>query len=133
MASDLVKNCKGLSGLSACKCCCFENLLPAKQSTGVTWGTLTCGCCFCRYNVFVPTSCFKFVFLRKNIMSCELLNISLKLLSMFNMCQGLLIISLMFGSTELYVTENGIEFLRLGFQCFKSNDCKLPIILLFFQ
>ena len=30
MGSDLVKNCKGLSGLSACKCCCFENLLAAK-------------------------------------------------------------------------------------------------------
>ena len=47
MASDLVKNCKGLSGLSACKCC-FENLLPAKRLIGVTWGTLTYGCYLCR-------------------------------------------------------------------------------------
>ena len=43
MASDLAKNCKGLSGLSACKCCCFKNLLAEKWSTCVTWGTLTCG------------------------------------------------------------------------------------------
>ena len=32
------------------------------------------------------------------------------------------IISFIFGSTELYVTENGIESLRLGLQFFKSND-----------
>ena len=36
--------------------------------------------------------------------------------AMFNMCQCLLIISFMFGSTELYVTENGIESLRFGLQ-----------------
>ena len=83
----------------------------------------------CRYEKFlfvsylyVPISCFKFVFLRKAIMSCELLNISLKLLSMFNMCQCLFIISFMFGSTELYVTKNGIESVRLGLQFCKSND-----------
>ena len=66
--------------------------------------------------MLVPISCFKLVVLRKAIMSCELFNISLKLLSMFNMCQYLLIISFMFGSTELYVIENGIESLRLGLQ-----------------
>ena len=38
------------------------------------------------------------------------------------MCQCLFIISFMFGSTELYVTENGIESLRLGLQFFGSND-----------
>ena len=61
MASDLVKNCKGLSGLSACKCCCFVNMLGTKRLTSVTWGTLTCGCCFCRCKKFlvVPISCFK--------------------------------------------------------------------------
>ena len=72
--------------------------------------------------VFVPISYFNLVFLRKAIMSCELLYISLKLLSIFNMWQCLFIISFMFGSTEFYVTENGIESLRLGLQCFKSND-----------
>ena len=36
MVSDLVENCKGLSCLSTCKCCCYENLLAAKPSTGVT-------------------------------------------------------------------------------------------------
>ena len=70
--------------------------------------------------VFVPISCFKLVILRKAMMGCKLLNISLKLLSMLNM--GFLIISFIFGSTGLYVTENGIESLRLGLQCFKSND-----------
>ena len=74
MASDLVKICKGLSGLSDCKRSCFENLLAAK------------------------------------------------LLLMFNMCQCLFIIPFMFGSTELYVTGDGIESLRLGLQFFKSND-----------
>ena len=71
--------------------------------------------------MFVPISCFKRAFLRKAIMSCEL-DISLKLLLMFNMCQCLFIISSMFGSTELYVTEIGIESLRLGLQFFKSNN-----------
>ena len=55
-------------------------------------------------------------------MSCALLNISLKLLLMFNMCRILFIISFMFGSTDLYITKNGIESLRLGLQFFKSND-----------
>ena len=62
------------------------------------------------------------MFLGKLIKNCELLNISLKLLSMFNMCQCLFIISFMFRSNELYVTENRIESLRLGLQFFKSND-----------
>ena len=72
--------------------------------------------------VFFPVSCFKLLFLRKAIISCELLNISLKLLSMFNMRQCLFFISFMFGSTEFYVTENGIESLRLGLPFFESND-----------
>ena len=59
-------------------------------------------------------------------MSCELLNISLKLLSMFNMCQCLFIISFMFGSTELYVTENGIESLRLSLQLIKKKVIIYP-------
>ena len=129
MANDLVKNCKGLSGLSACKCSCSENLLTAKRSTGVTWDTLNYGCCLCRCEkflvvsyLFVPISCFKLVFLLKAIMSCELLNISIKLLSLFNICQCLFIISFIFESTELYVTENCIESLRLGLQLFKCND-----------
>ena len=51
MASDLVKNCKGLSGLSACKC-----MLVAKSSACVTWGTLTCRGCWCRYKKFLVAS-----------------------------------------------------------------------------
>ena len=58
---------------------------------------------------FVPISCFKLVFLRKAIMSCKQLDIYLKLLSMFNMCQCLFIIFFMFDSTELYLNENCIE------------------------
>ena len=59
--------------------------------------------------VFVPINCFKLVFLWKAVMSCKLLNISLKLLLMVNMCQCLFIISFIFGSTGFYVTENGVE------------------------
>ena len=72
--------------------------------------------------MFVPTDSLKLVVLRKAIISSELLSLSLKLLSMFNICQCLFTISFMFGSTELYVTENGIESLRLGLQFFGSND-----------
>ena len=77
---------------------------------------------FWLFLVFVPISCFKLVFLQKAIISCGLLNISLKLLPRFNMCQCLFIIYFMFGSSELYVTENGIESLRLDLQFFISND-----------
>ena len=72
--------------------------------------------------MFVPIDSLKLVVLRKAIISSELLSLSLKLLSMFNICQCLFTISFMFGSTELYVTENGIESLRLGLQFFGSND-----------
>ena len=87
------------------------------------------GCCLCRCEkffdmslMFVPLSCFKLVFLWKNIMGCKSLNISFKLLSMLNMCQCLFIIFFIFGSTGLYVNENGIVYLCLRLQCFKSND-----------
>ena len=43
-------------------------------------------------------------------------------MSMLNMLQCLFIISLIFGSTGFYVNKNGIESVRLGLQCFKSND-----------
>ena len=43
MSNELVKNYKDLSFLGAYKCCLFENILAAKCSTGVTWGTLTSG------------------------------------------------------------------------------------------
>ena len=72
--------------------------------------------------LFVPLSCFKLVFLWKNIMGCKSLNISFKPLSMLNMCQCLFIIFFIFGSTGSYVNENGIVYLCLRLQCFKSND-----------
>ena len=71
--------------------------------------------------MFVPVGCFKLVFLRKAIMNCTLLKVSLKLLLMLNMSYFLLIVSFIFGSTGLYVTVNGIESLSLGLQCFKNN------------
>ena len=120
MENDFVKNFKGLSCLSACKCCCFENLLAAKQSTGVRWGTLTYGCCLCRYDfcfvliLLLLVSCFKLAFLRKTIIGRKLLNTSLKLLLMLNICQCLFIISFIFGSTGVYIARNGIESLSLG-------------------
>ena len=52
----LGENRKGLSGLSACKCCCFKSLLAAKLSTGVTWSTLTCNSCLCRSEKFLVVS-----------------------------------------------------------------------------
>ena len=70
MASDMVKNCKVLFGLSAYKCC-YENLMATKRSTLVTWGTLICGCC-----LFFPISCFKLVFCRKLSWVSKLLSIS---------------------------------------------------------
>ena len=69
--------------------------------------------------MFVPISFFTLVFLRKAIMGRKLLSISLKLLPMLNMRQCLFVISFIFGSTWLYVNENGIVSLRLGLQCFK--------------
>ena len=37
------------------------------------------------------------------------------------MCQCLFIFTFMFGSAGSYVPEIGIESLRLGLKCFKSN------------
>ena len=116
-----MKNYKGLSGLGSCKCCCFENLLTAKWSTGVTRGTGV-GNSWLFFIVFVSISYFKLVFLQKAIMGCILLNVSLKLLLALNMYQCLFIISFIFSSTGLYVTENEIECLRLDLHCFKNND-----------
>ena len=83
--------------------------------------------------MFVPISCFKLVFLWKAIAGFKLLHISLKLLSMSNMCQCLFIISFIFGSTGLHVNENGIVSLRLGLQCFKSNDLsRWPTLSIYF-
>ena len=44
VASDLMKDCKDLSRLRACKCCCFEKLLAAEWLNGVKWCKLTCCC-----------------------------------------------------------------------------------------
>ena len=72
--------------------------------------------------LYLFQSCFKLVFLRKAIIGCKLLKISLKLLSMLIMCQCLFIISFIFCCTGFYVNENGIVSWRLGLGCFKSNN-----------
>ena len=99
------------------RCCRFENLLAAKWLTGVTRGTLTCGCCLCGCEKFL--GCFLLrLFLQVvlsfciAIMGCKLLNISLNILSMLNMRQFLFIISFIFGSTGLHVNGNVIVSLR---------------------
>lgn len=42
LASDLVKDVKGLSDLDVSKQCGFYNLLAAEWSTGVAWVSLSC-------------------------------------------------------------------------------------------
>ena len=59
--------------------------------------------------VIVPIICLKDVFLRK-VMTGVALNTFRNVLLIFDICQCLLIISLMFGKVELYVTKNGITF-----------------------
>ena len=125
MSRDLVKNCKGLSGLNACKCCFLRTRWQQSDlliQHGVHQPLVSVRNFWLFLIVFVPISCFKLVFLWKAIMGCKLLNISLKVQSMLNMCQCLFIISFIFGSTGLDVNENGVVSLCLGLQCFKSND-----------
>ena len=59
--------------------------------------------------VFVPVICLNHVFLHKP-MTGVALNTFLNVLLICNICQRLLIISLIFGKVGLYVTENGIMF-----------------------
>ena len=72
--------------------------------------------------VFVPIGCFKNTLFRKAIMGRILLNVSLKLLFMLNMCRCFFVTFLIFGSNRLCVTQNGIEPLHLGLQCLKRDD-----------
>ena len=50
------------------------------------------------------------------------LNIFPNVLLIFNICQCLLIISLIFGKVALYVTENGITFFRTALVLFSRVD-----------
>ena len=47
------------------------------------------------------------------------------LLLIINICQCLLMISLIFGKVGLYVTENGITFFRTASVLFKSVDLSI--------
>ena len=81
MARDLVKNCKGLSGLNACKCCFLRTRWQQSDlliQHGVHRLLVSVRNFWLFLIVFVPISCFKLVFLWKAIMGCKLLNISLK-------------------------------------------------------
>ena len=71
--------------------------------------------------VFVPMICLNDVFLRK-AMTGVALNTFPNVLLIFNICQCLLIISLIFGKVGLYVTENGIMFFRTALVLFNRVD-----------
>ena len=71
--------------------------------------------------VFVPIICLNDVFMRKAMTSVAL-NTFLTVLLIFNICQCLLIISLIFGKVGVYVTENGIKFFRTGLVFFNRVD-----------
>ena len=69
--------------------------------------------------MFVPMISLNDVFLRKAITGVAL-NTFANVLLIFNICQCLLIISLIFGKIGLYVTENGITIFRTALVLFKS-------------
>ena len=124
-----MKNCKGLSSSVLVNIVVFRTCWPKSDRRGkhgvhcleviVFVGVRNFSLFFI---VFVPIGCFKNVLFRKAIMGRILLNVSLKLLFMLNVCRCFFVIFLIFGSNRLCVTQNGIEPLRLGLQCFKSND-----------
>ena len=64
---------------------------------------------------------FNDVFLRK-AMTGVALNTFPNVLLIFNICQCLLMISLIFGKIGLYVTENGITFFRTALVLFNRVD-----------
>ena len=137
MANDLVKNCNSLSGLSACKCCRLWTYWQQSDWLVYHWVHWPMVVCVDVTNfllfliVFASINCFKFMLLRKAIMGCKLLKISLKLLLMLNKCQCLFIISFIFGRTGFYVNESGTKPLRLDLQCFKlglSPSKKIRVI-----
>ena len=69
------------------------------------------------YSCVVPISCFKLVFLRKTIMGCKLLIISLKLVPILNV--STLLFPLYFAALGCMLTK--MVLWNLGLQCFKSN------------
>ena len=72
------------------------------------------------------------VFLRK-AMTGVALNTFLNVL-LINICQSLLIISLIFGKAGLYVTENGIKFFRTAFVLFSRVVLsRLPTFSIWFR
>ena len=90
---------------------------------------------------FVPVICLNNVFLRK-AMAGVALNTFPNVLLIFNICQCLVIISLIFCKVELYVTENGITlfctalvlfcFLQIVyfFDLISSDECFLNLLII---
>ena len=55
---------------------------------------------------FISVRCFKLVFLRKAVIGCKLLNVSLKLMSMLNICQYMcLLFALYFAALGFMLTK----------------------------
>ena len=65
--------------------------------------------------------CLKDVYLRK-AMTGVALNTFPNVLLIFNVCQCLLIVSMILGIVELYVTENAITFLSAALVLFDRDD-----------
>ena len=65
--------------------------------------------------------CLNDVFLRKSMTGVALITFP-NVLLIFNICQCLLIISLIFGNVLLYVTENGITIFGTALGLFNSVD-----------
>ena len=82
--------------------------------------------------MFVPMISLNDVFLRKAITGVAL-NTFANVLLIFNICQCLLIISLIFGKIGLYVTENGITIFRTALVLFKSWSLRLSTFSIWFR
>ena len=83
--------------------------------------------------VFVSMTCLNDLFLRKDMISVAL-NTFPNLLLLFNICQCLLIIYLIFIKVGLYVTENGIVFFHTALVLFNRFDySRLSTFLIWFQ
>ena len=83
--------------------------------------------------VFVPMICLDNVFSLK-VMTCVTFNTFPDVLLIFNICQRLSIVSLIFGKAGRFVTENGITFFRIALVLLKRADLsRLSTFLIWFQ
>ena len=111
-----MKNCKGLSSSVLVNVVVFRTCWPKSDRRGkhgvhclevIAFVGVRNFSLF--FIVFVPIGCFKNVLFRKTIMGGILLNVSLKLPFMLNMCRCFFVIFLIFGSNRLCVTKMGLS------------------------